>query len=183
MPATVGGFRGGGIGKRGAREFGAGVPNIEELSFELLMECELSSVSLEIEACPFSERVPLSSSKAAWRLIGCDRVEADFVLDRGSESELFEGPFLVNLGGVSEPFGTFSFPFVSSRSKTRERFEVIEGGLDVSVALGDPGIGASCTLITFCRFEPEGYLGCVECSVPEAFLTIGLIPLALWFWP
>jgi len=112
--------------------------------------------------------------------MGCDRVEADFVLGRGSESELYGGPFLVDLGGVSGSLGTFSFPLPSSRSKMRERFDAIEGGLELSVALGDPGIGASCTLITACRFGPAGYLGCVEYSPPEDFFVRGLIPLEIW---
>ena len=75
--------------------------------------------------------------------MGCDRVEVDFVLGRGNESELYDGPFLVDLGGVSGSFGTFSFRLVSSRSEMRDRFDAIEGGLELSVALGDPGIGAS----------------------------------------
>jgi hypothetical protein len=58
----------------------------------------------------------------------------------------------------------------------RDRFDAIEGGLELSVALGDPGIGASCTV---CRFGPGVYLGCVEYS-PVGFFVIGLIPLAVW---
>lgn len=76
------------------------------------------------------------------------------VLGLGSEAALYGGLFLVDLGGDS---GTLSFPLVPSLSKTIDGFDAIEGGLDVSVALGDPGIGASCTLIAVCRFEAEGY--------------------------
>ena len=69
LPATVGGFLGGaGIGRDGERVggvSGTGVPNIEEWSFELFMECGLSSVDLEIDTWLFSDRGPLSSSNAA----------------------------------------------------------------------------------------------------------------------
>jgi hypothetical protein len=81
---------------------------------------------------------------------------------------------LIDLGCVSGSFGTFNFPLIFSLSKTRERFDAIDGGLEVSVALGDPGIGASCMV---CRFEAEGYLGCMVKSLPEAFFAIVLIPL------
>ena len=69
FPATVGGlFGGAGIDREGDCVTGvcdAGVPIIEEWSFELPIDRKLSSVDFEIETCPLSEREAVSSSKAA----------------------------------------------------------------------------------------------------------------------
>jgi hypothetical protein len=117
---------------------------------------------------------------AAWRL-KCGRIAAGFDdLARGRVSELNVGLCFVDLFGESESLGMVNFPLVFSRSKTREDLEAREEGDDFSVALGEPGIGVSCTL---CRFEFDGYLGRDEYSPPVGFFAMDLAPFAFCVWP
>ncbi len=120
---------------------------------------------------------------AAWRL-KCGRVAAGFDdLARERESELNVELCLLDLFGESESLGMVNFPLVFSRSKTKEDLEASEEGDDFSVALGEPGIGVSCTLIILCRFEFDGYLGRDEYSPPVGFFATDLVPFAFCAWP
>jgi len=64
----------------------------------------------------------------------------------------------------------------------RDGFEERDGGDDLSVALGEPGIGASCTLITFCRFALFVYLEWTGYSPPVTFLTAVFEPSTFGLW-
>lgn len=79
--------------------------------------------------------------------------DEDFDLARDIGAGEFGGRplFCDLLVGESCSFGTDSTPF-----DIIDGLDASEGGADTSVALGEPGIGASWTLITFWRFEVVG---------------------------